>query len=62
MTDLQETLPRLAGRFFARDLMVPKEELVCAQDEYDSTLKLDAHPKFDVIPIRQAANSRDVLY
>jgi len=54
MTDLRETLRRLARRFVARDLMVPKEELVCAQDEHDAGQKLEAHPKFDVIPIRQA--------
>jgi len=54
MTDLRETLRRLARRFVARDLMVPKEELICAQDEHDAGLKLEAHPKFDVIPIRQA--------
>jgi hypothetical protein len=54
MTDLHETLRRLARRFVAHDLMVPREELVCAVDQRDAEQKLEAHLKFDVIPIRQA--------
>jgi hypothetical protein len=54
MTDLRETLRRLARRFVARDLMTPRDELVCAEDQREAEQKLEAHPKFDVIPIRQA--------
>ncbi len=54
MTDLRETLRRLARRFVARDVMVPREELTCAEDHHDAEQKLETHPKFDVIPIRQA--------
>lgn len=54
MTDLRETLRRLARRFVARDVMVPREELTCAEDQHDAEQKLETHPKFDVIPIRQA--------
>ena len=53
MSDLRETLRRLARRFVACDLMVPREELVCAEDQRDAEQKLEAYPKFDVIPIRQ---------
>lgn len=54
MSDLRETLRRLARRFVARDLMVPREELVCAEDLREAEKKLEAYPKFDIIPIRQA--------
>lgn len=54
MTDLRETLRRLARRFVARDLMTPRDELVCAEDQREAEQTLYAHLKFDVIPIRQA--------
>jgi hypothetical protein len=54
MTDLRETLRRLARSFVARDLMVPKEDLVCSEDERDAEQKLEANSNFDVIPIRRA--------
>lgn len=53
MTDLRETLRRLARSFVARDLMVRREDLVCSEDERYAEQKLGANPDFDVIPIRR---------
>jgi len=51
MTDLQETLRRLASRFVAWDIMKPATELVSADSEADARKRLEENPRFDIIPI-----------
>lgn len=51
MTDLQETLRRLASRFVARDIMKPATELVSADSEAHARKRLEENPRLDVIPI-----------
>lgn len=51
MTDIQETLQRLANRFVARDIMKPATELVSADSEADARKRLEENPRFDIIPI-----------
>jgi hypothetical protein len=51
MTDLQETLRRLARRFVAQDIMKPRNQLVCADSEADAPKRLQENPPYDIIPI-----------
>lgn len=51
METLTQTLERLAMTFTAKDIMVPKEELVCAPDEDSARRLLERYPDFDRIPI-----------
>jgi hypothetical protein len=51
MTDLRETLQRLANRFLAHDIMTPAEHLVCADTEEQARRLLNENPQFDVIPL-----------
>jgi hypothetical protein len=53
MPKLENTLERLALTFTARDIMVPKEKLLCAPDGTSALRVLDENPDFDVIPIKQ---------
>ncbi len=53
MSDLKSTLERLALTFTVRDIIVPKEELVCAGDEASAQELLEENPGFDVIPLVQ---------
>lgn len=53
MTDLLETLRRLATRFVARDIMRPKDQLACAEDHDGACRLLEQNPQYDVIPLRQ---------
>lgn len=51
MTDLQETLRRLASRFVAWDIMKPAGELVSADSESGAQRCLKENPSYDIIPI-----------
>lgn len=53
MPNLEYTLERLALTFTARDIMVPKEKLVCTSDEASAQRLVEEKPDFDVIPIEQ---------
>jgi hypothetical protein len=52
MTDIQETLRRLANRFAARDIMKPAQDLVCAATEDEARRLLAENACYDIIPIR----------
>jgi hypothetical protein len=51
MPTLQETLKRIATTFTVKDMMVPRAELVCADDEKHAAKVSDDNPDFNVIPI-----------
>jgi hypothetical protein len=51
MMDCNYTLDRLALTFTVRDIMVSKENLICATDSLSAEKILTKHPKFDVVPI-----------
>ena len=52
---LVTTLQRLAREFTARDIMVPRNKLVCASDEPSARNKLAENPDFNLIPIENAS-------
>jgi hypothetical protein len=52
MTVLEQTLRRLGVSFTVRDIMVPKERLVCASAEADAPRISEQYPDYNVIPIR----------
>ena len=51
MTELMETIQRLANGFVARDIMTPADQLVCADSEAGARLRLEENLRFDIIPI-----------
>ena len=51
MPTIEDTLKRLAVTFAVRDIMIPRERLVCAIDESDAAKVSADHPDFNVIPI-----------
>jgi hypothetical protein len=51
MPTIEETLKRLAVTFAVRDIMIPRERLVCATDETDAAKVSADYPDFTVIPI-----------
>lgn len=53
MKKLEYTLERLASTFTARDIIVYKEDLICASDETAARRLLKRKPDYDVIPIKQ---------
>jgi hypothetical protein len=53
MPTLEETLRRLAVTFTVRDIMVPREQLVCGKSETTAAkISLENH-EFNVIPIQR---------
>ena len=51
MPTIEGTLERLAVTFAVRDIMIPRERLVCAADRSEAAKVSDGHPDFSVIPI-----------
>jgi hypothetical protein len=60
MTNLEQLLNRLALSFTVQDIMVRKEDLLCASNETSAQKELKVNPAFDVIPIER--NSRICSY
>ena len=56
MSELENTLERLALAFTAYNIMVPKEELKCAHDEASAKKLLEENSNFDVFPIARNGN------
>jgi hypothetical protein len=52
MPQLGQTLQRLGLSFTARDIMVPKERLVCAAVETDAPRISELYPDYNIIPIQ----------
>lgn len=52
MRDLEQTLAQLAESFAVRNIMVPKESVVCGHDRDSAHAMLEEHPNLDVIPIQ----------
>jgi hypothetical protein len=53
MPTVKETLKRLSITFTARDIMIPRRELVCAGSESQAEIVSKANPDFSIIPIRR---------
>jgi hypothetical protein len=53
MSDLEQTLARLAEGFTVQDIMVPRESLVCGCGEDSARTLLEEHRDLDVIPIER---------
>lgn len=53
MPTIEETLKRLTVTFVVRDIMIPDESLVCAQDRVEPAAVSKANLDFSVIPIRR---------
>jgi len=52
LSDIEHTLERLARTFVVSDIMVPTDQLLCANDLDSARHELKQHPEFDIIPIR----------
>lgn len=46
-----ETASRVCGLFTVRDIMLPKDSLVCGRNEEEAERLLDEHPTYDVVPV-----------
>ena len=53
MPTIEETLKRLTVTFVVRDIMIPNESLVYAQDRVEPAAVSKANLDFSVIPIRR---------
>jgi hypothetical protein len=53
MPTVKETMKRLAIAFTARDIMIPRRELVCAESESEAEVVSQTNPDFSIIPIRR---------
>jgi hypothetical protein len=51
MSEIDQTLQRLGVSFTVRDIMVPKERLVCVTVEADAPQTSERNPDYNVIPI-----------
>lgn len=54
MTEITQTLQRLAQGFIARDIMVPASDLICGATLDEAKNLLTEYPQYDLIPIRRA--------
>lgn len=61
MRDLEQTLAQLAESFAVRNIMVPKESVVCGHDKDSACEMLEEHPDLDVIPIESDGQFRAYL-
>src|SRR6059058_2794320 len=52
MADVEATLERLALTFGVRDVMIPEDRLICADDEADARRQLEHYPDYNLIPFR----------
>ena len=53
MPHIEETLNRLATAFTVKDIMTPRNALVCAANDLQAARVSDDNPDYDVIPIRK---------
>ena len=53
MTNLFDTLQRLITIFVASDIMVPKDQIISAENEDKALQLLDQNPQYDVIPLHK---------
>jgi hypothetical protein len=51
MTDLFDTLQRLITSFVASDIMIPKDQILSAENEVKALQLLNQNPQYDVIPL-----------
>jgi len=54
-TEISETLRRLTTTFTVRDIMIPKENLVRADNLSEAQHKLEINSDYDLIPIQLAS-------
>jgi hypothetical protein len=55
------TLKRLATTFTVRDIMIPRNALICGHDEADAIIVSREHPDYDVIPIMTGGELTNLL-
>ena len=53
MTNLFDTLQRLITSFVASDIMVPKDQIISAENEDKALQLFDQNPQYDVIPLHR---------